>query len=153
MIGALFTGQACIEDHKPRHILRESVACGKCGEPIGLRTVLPEDTGLAWFDPYAGEKGLYVHRKCLSDRRKAEIETVEKSFVASEQKGNSMIRFDVCLRGKTINTNVPSRESPITCPHCGAEACGSCGACSCPVCNPAQTQENDWDAFAMASHS
>jgi hypothetical protein len=33
------------------------------------------------------------------------------------------------------------------------DADGSCGACSCPVCNPAHDQENDWDAFARASHS
>lgn len=65
MVGKIFTGQSYIGG-------RESVACAKCKGAIGLRRVMPQDTGLAWFDPYRG-KGKYVHRKCLSRKRQAEI--------------------------------------------------------------------------------
>ena len=74
--GKIFTGQAYIQDGINRWDHRESVACGKCGRPIGLRTVFPEDTGLAWFDPYRGKIGKYVHFECLSLKRKKEIEAI-----------------------------------------------------------------------------
>lgn len=78
LTGKIFTGQRYIEDGIARHSPRESVACAKCQKPIGLRTVLPEDTGIAWFDPYRG-KGKYVCYGCLSEKRQAEIVEERKS--------------------------------------------------------------------------
>lgn len=68
-----FTGQQLLTDVRGKQ--RESVACAKCGQPVGLRTVMPDDTGLGWFDPYAGGKGKYVHRSCLSAQRLSELAT------------------------------------------------------------------------------
>jgi hypothetical protein len=74
-----FTGQAYIEDAQPPHAAwRESVACYKCHRPISLRECHPEDTGLAWFDPYIGMYGKYVHKECLSNKRAEEVGAVEE---------------------------------------------------------------------------
>jgi len=58
----------------------ETVKCGKCSKVIGLRDTYGT-TGLAWFDPYIkgvqavkGYKGAYVHKSCLSKKRKMEVE-------------------------------------------------------------------------------
>lgn len=56
-------------------IVRESqyetiVKCAKCHEEVNLRFQ-------AYFDPYRGKVGKYVHRECLSQKRKDEIASEE----------------------------------------------------------------------------
>jgi hypothetical protein len=62
----LFTGQPVVDVINGS----EYVTCTKCGELTNVR-------GSAYFDPYqptaGGPSGTYVHYKCLSDERMAEI--------------------------------------------------------------------------------
>ncbi len=67
MSDRIFTGQKYIGDAS-----KEIVSCHKCGDPIALRNPAPNVPDLAWFDPYA-KGGKYVHRMCLSTKRKKEI--------------------------------------------------------------------------------
>jgi len=69
----IFTGQK-IAKHQENFDI--SVNCAQCKKQIGLRMVYPDDTGLAWFDPYLGN-GKYVHFECLSRTRRLEIEVEE----------------------------------------------------------------------------
>jgi len=70
-------------------IKNDVVLCAKCKGAIGLREgEWKKEIGVAYFDPYA--KGYYfykqcdgawVHRECLSDKRKSEIDELNKKMV------------------------------------------------------------------------
>jgi hypothetical protein len=55
----IFTGQEMNDN--------EEVTCASCKKgKVRLRHN-------AWFDPYIGKHGKYVHEECLSEKRKLEI--------------------------------------------------------------------------------
>lgn len=73
----IFTGQKIVKtigklgggDNYDAQIYEEFVYCHKCKDMedlIGMRST-------AYYDPYR-YKGKYVHQKCLSNKRKQEIE-------------------------------------------------------------------------------
>ena len=69
----IFTGQQIIGEQINGHQISDTyVACFKCNGQIGLRTT-------AWFDEYIPrtKTGKYVHRKCLSAKRQAEIREID----------------------------------------------------------------------------
>lgn len=59
-----FTGQEIVEQEGYNYYVM--CECCKSGFPINLR-------GNAWFDPYL-KGGKYVHKDCLSEKRKKEID-------------------------------------------------------------------------------
>jgi hypothetical protein len=68
----IFTGQNVSES--------EEVPCHVCQKPAHMRST-------AWFDPYRGKNGKYVHHDCLSQKRQDEIaaERIEKKIDVLEK--------------------------------------------------------------------
>lgn len=60
----IFTGQTVS--------VEEEVPCYVCKEALHMRST-------AWFDPYRGTKGKYVHKACLSQKRQQEIAKERKN--------------------------------------------------------------------------
>ena len=63
------------------------VECAECGKHVGLSKSLidKKNIGLAWFDPYNTKMQAYperlgsmVHYECLSEKRRKEIEDIDR---------------------------------------------------------------------------
>lgn len=63
-----FTNQVYIDEKF------EVVRCPVCKGLVGMRTGYPHlNADIGWFDPYRTKMGKYVHKMCLSKKRKNEL--------------------------------------------------------------------------------
>lgn len=118
---------------------------------------------VTWLRPY-DERPACVRSKvpieALTQEEREKLTLFRLVIQEAEYHGRVSWRCDRKRKRPEMKEQEPATLKKFVRPggheNCKVSSCiadGSCGACSCPVCNPTHDQENDWDAFARASHS